>query len=103
MRRRNAWTLKALRALLACLCVFFASPVAPSSDPSLRPVAAAFAAPSTVLAANVAAESSEVAAPTRAGAPACELPETLGVPAAPANLPVRSGRRLYLAKRSLLC
>jgi predicted permease len=101
MRRQNAWTLRALRALLACLCVFFASPIASSSDPSLRPVAAAFAAPSTVAAATVAAEQSETAAPLRAGAPACEPPETL--PTAPANLAVPNRRRLYLAKRSLLC
>jgi hypothetical protein len=103
MRRQHAWTLKALRALLACLCVFFASPVASSSDASLRPVAAAFAAPSAVAATTVAAKSSEAAAPLRAGAPACEHPETLGVPAAPANLAIPCGRRLYLAKRSLLC
>src|SRR5688500_1236967 len=102
MRRQNAWTLRALRALLACLCVFFASPIASSSDPSLRPVAAAFAAPSAVAAATVAAEQSEAAAPLRAVAPACEPPETLGVPTAPAHLAVPNGRRLYLAKRSLL-
>lgn len=100
MRRRTTWTLKALRALLACLCVFFALPAASGGDPSLRPVAAAFA--SSAVATGAASETAEETAPERVVAAAVERPETLLAAAAPAHLPVRSGRHLYLEKRSLL-
>ena len=94
---------KALRALLACLCLFVAFPSAPSADPALRPTAAALAAPS-VLAATASVPAVERATVPRRPAP---LPIALrnpgGVSPERSDASVRDERRLYLENSSLLC
>ena len=105
MQRSNAWTLKALRALLACLCVFFALPAATSADPALRPVAVAMAAPSAVAAVGArvtAGKAAEATAPDHARAITVAASEAPSVARSPHGAAPRDGRRLYLEKRSLL-
>ena len=97
MPRRHAWTLKALRALLACLCLLLAFPAAPASEPAARPIAAALATAATVA---VAPDISQARTQERAG-----LAQRVARPRAEAHRAgtARNGRRLYLEKRALLC
>ena len=103
MQRRDAWTLKALRALLACLCVVLAFPGTSAGEPTFRPVAAAVATASAMAAPRVASRVARASATGRAVSAAPPPSEARFVARMPRGLPTRDGRKLYLEKRSLLC